>query len=91
MITHTFADIDKTLIHTDPIPNAIEIFLEMKYFLHPSVVQSITAYRERGNQFHLVTGGRESRFRKMEDIIPYDICLIEHGCVILQSEGYHQE
>jgi hydroxymethylpyrimidine pyrophosphatase-like HAD family hydrolase len=79
-----FSDIDKTLAHKERA--GIEIPTEGKFISE----RTIDLMREINNKIPvaIITGRSLTSYKRVSDIIPHSIAMIEHGCLILEGKAF---
>ena len=71
-----FADVDGTLIHAAIPKGEYSKVPGQEMYITADAIAIISAYRQQGNKFVLITGRRKSGFEMAAEVIPHDYGMI---------------
>lgn len=89
--TIVFTDVDRTLafpLAMGEIREVVAIPGGVTSVIARATIEKIAALRERGMVFCVITGRRFRSAVALANVLPLDHLLIEHGCVIIKSDGH---
>ncbi len=86
-MTHIiFSDVDGTLVHKSDGSGELVQIPGGRSYISAEAVGLIQGFRDQGHLFAIITGRRRSGFDRIAEVIPYDVSIIEHGCVVLDGD-----